>query len=463
MIEPRLPSDPLLPLLPQALDGRTMGAVFARLLDGPTLLGCEVDRVKYRPQRNCSLTYRLRLASRSGRAFEQLVAARLCSGGDSRRRYRQALARGALRSAAGPSVSHLAEFDMVACWLPNDAQLAAPALLADAAAMRASVLPPVVAALTAGRGQLVDHRATLVQLVPELRVCARVDLRLQTRPGAPISVATVYAKSDLERSGAVTQAVMQALHDSPARTHGRLNMARPLLWQPATGLHWQAAVAGQPLRPCGAGVAPQDSARLGAQLAALHATPVHGLEGLRVAALLQQVEGSVALLAQVEPGWQPALRAVAAWLRAGAPAWAGQPQATLHGDLHLNNLLVDGPRLAFIDFDSVVAGPAVLELGGWLADVICRCVLGGSEPHHAAPACRAFIDAYAQASGGPPVSGALLAWATVHALLCRRAYRCVANLKPGRFAAVPALLAMAEAIARRGSVAAVLASLSIDA
>jgi hypothetical protein len=32
--------------------------------------------------------------------------------------------------------------------------------------------------------------------------------------------------------------------------------------------------------------------------------------------------------------------------------------------------------------------------------------------------------------------------------LCQRAYRCVANLKPGRFALVPALLRQAEAIAR---------------
>ena len=456
-MDSRLPSDPVLPQLPQALDGSAMAPVFASLLQGPTLLACDVDRVKYRPQRDCSVTYRLCIAGRSSQTIEQLVAARFCSGGDSLRRYRQALARGALRSAAGPSVSHLTGLDMVACWLPNDAKLTAPALLADHGAMRRDVLPDVVAALTAGHGRLVDHRTRLVQIVPELRVCARVDLHLRARRDAPVSTATVYAKADLERSGTATQAAMQALYDSPARAQGRLCMAQPLRWQADTGLHWQAAVAGRALQDSGAEVAPHIAARVGGQLAALHATPVHGLEALSVATLAQQVQDSAALLARVEPAWRPQLQAVAAWLQGGLPALVGQPEATLHGDLHLNNILVDGSRLAFIDFDSVTAGPAVIELGGWVADVLHRSVLQGADTRCAAPACRAFFAAYTQAAGQPPLLGPLLAWSTVHALLCKRAYRGVANLKPGRFAAVPALLTLAEAIARRGTLEGVLA------
>ena len=86
-----------------------------------------------------------------------------------------------------------------------------------------------------------------------------------------------------------------------------------------------------------------------------------------------------------------------------------------------------------------------------------RSVLQGADTRCAAPACRAFFAAYTQAAGQPPLLGPLLAWSTVHALLCKRAYRGVANLKPGRFAAVPALLTLAEAIARRGTLEGVLA------
>lgn len=445
-----LPADPSLPHLAQALDGATMGSIFASLLAGKTLLSCDVDRVKYRPQRNCSISYRLRLLDCEGRRFEQLVAARACSEGDSLRRYQQALARGALRSAAGPSLSHLAALDMVAFWLPNDAKLGATALLFDDEAMRRDVLPGVVAALTSGRDTLVHHRTTLMQLVPELRLCARVDLQLRS------GTATVYAKTDIERSGAATLAVMQALYDSPARAQGRLCMAQPLLWQADTGLHWQAAVAGRVLQEVHADVAPHIAAAVAAQLAALHATPVPGLPALGVAALAQQVHDSAALLARVEPAWQPRLQPVVSWLQAGEAALADEPHVTLHGDLHLNNILVDGPRLALIDFDSMRSGPAAIELGGWIADMLYRCALQRSDPHRAAPSCRAFLAGYAQAANQPLIAAPLLAWSVVHALLCKRAYRCVANLKPGRYAVVPALLAMAEAIAQRGSVDAVL-------
>lgn len=447
------PADPGLPHLARALDGAAMGSVLSGLLAGPTLLSCEVDSVKYRPQRNCSISYRLRLLDRDGRRFEQLVAARVCSGGDSLRRYQQALARGALRSAAGPSLSHLAALDMVAFWLPNDARLSATALLFDDDAMRRQVLPDVVASLTAGRGVLLAHKTTLIQFVPELRLCARVDLQLLS------GKATVYAKADLERSGASALAAMQALYDSPARAQGRLAMARPLLWQAKTGLLWQTAAAGRVLQDVDAEVPPHVAWAVATQLAAVHETPLRGLLTLGTDTLAQQVHDSAALLARVEPAWQARLQGLVAWLQAGASALAGEPHVTLHGDLHLNNILADGSRLTLIDFDSMRSGPAAIELGGWVADMLYRCVLRGSDPRRAAPSCRAFLAAYAQGAGQAPVADALLAWSVVHALLCKRAYRCVVKLKPGRFAAVPALLAMAEAIAQRGSVDAVLAQM----
>jgi hypothetical protein len=56
------------------------------------------------------------------------------------------------------------------------------------------------------------------------------------------------------------------------------------------------------------------------------------------------------------------------------------------------------------------------------------------------------------------VDASLLAWSTAYNLLCQRAYRCVANLKPGRFEAVPALLALADSIASAGTVDAAMSS-----
>ena len=57
----RLPHDPALPQLARSLDPQAMALVFARALSGMQVRSCEVDRIKYRPGRNCSVSYVLRL------------------------------------------------------------------------------------------------------------------------------------------------------------------------------------------------------------------------------------------------------------------------------------------------------------------------------------------------------------------------------------------------------------------
>jgi hypothetical protein len=132
-----LPIDPALPHLAHALDPQAMALTFAGLLGGLKVRTCEVDRVKYRPGRNCSVSYKLQLHDpRDGRAFEQRVAARFCSGDDAQRRHHHAMLRPSVASAAGPALSHSAALDMLAHWLPNDHKLAALALLCNDAELR---------------------------------------------------------------------------------------------------------------------------------------------------------------------------------------------------------------------------------------------------------------------------------------------------------------------------------------
>jgi aminoglycoside phosphotransferase (APT) family kinase protein len=457
-----VPHDPALPQLAQALDAAAMAVVFQAALPDVQVLACEVDRVKYRPGRNCSVSYRLSLRNaQTDRRFEQWVSARFCSGSDSARRHRQAQALPLVASAAGPALLHHAALDMLAFWLPNDAKLAALRLLGDGDVLRDQGLSEVMAALAGPGARLVDQQTTLVQVVPELRACARVALRLQRERGAPVTRHTLYAKADIERSGAATHAVMRALHRSPAQAAGCLRTPRPLLWQEATAVHWQLAVTGHPLHDVDPSIGPASSATVGQQLAALHATPIPAVPSVDAATLLAQQQTAADLLGRVLPHWQPRLARLVSWLAAGAAALDHEPIATLHGDLHPRNILVDGAQLAFIDLDSVRRGPAVVDLGAWAAGVFYRSVIDGIEPQSASSSLSSFLSAYADAAGRA-VSAPLLAWSTAHHLLCVRAYRCVANLKAGRFAAVPALLAWAEAIAAAGHVDAA-AAISLEA
>jgi len=195
---------------------------------------------------------------------------------------------------------------------------------------------------------------------------------------------------------------------------------------------------------------PETSARVGAMLAALHVTPVPAARSCGFDALRDRI-GSVAQTLAVVRGAIPGpLDVLATRLEAGLSHLRGLPNRTLHGDLHPRNLLVHERRLGLIDLDSVHQGPALLELGDWVADALYRALLAGTPTAAVLPACRAFVVAYAQTSGWHPAEPAL-AWSVAHSLVTQRAWRCVVNLKPGRYALVPALLALADALLQGGS------------
>ena len=444
-----LPRDRALPRLGLALDGDAMAEVFAAALRGRRVRRCEVDRVKYRPGRGATLGYRLVLRDeRTGRDTEQRAGARLCTAGESAQRLERAAVRAALPAATGAAWLHLPALDMLVHWAPNDAKLDALAWLDGPAALPREAIEPVAAALGAAGGAQVRD-ATLVQYVPEQRACARVELDVERADGTG-AAEVLYVKADAERRGEATHAVMAALHASAAHGRALPCTPQPVLWDDTTGLHWQRALRGRALADADPAVGAKASARVGEQLAALHGTPVPVARRATAEALRAQPREAAQWLREVEPAWSPLLGRLSRRLDAGGAGLEREPVATLHGDLHAHNILVDGEDLSFIDLDSVQCGPPVMELGAWVADALYRVLLEGRDAFVAAHACRAFLDAHAQVSGHAP-DPALLAWATAHSLLCTRAYRSVANLKPGRFEAVPALLALADDIAAAGT------------
>ena len=79
-----LPFDPVLPSLARLVDAPAMAAEFADRLreEGVRVEACEVERVKYRPRRNASISYRLALRDAGdGERTERRVSARLREGG----------------------------------------------------------------------------------------------------------------------------------------------------------------------------------------------------------------------------------------------------------------------------------------------------------------------------------------------------------------------------------------------
>ena len=448
-----VPHDAKLPRLAQALDPEHVAAVFGDALGpcGLSVSGCVIDRIKYRPGRNCTLSYRLQLHDpASNRSFEQRVAARLCGQGDAIQRAERAAVRpvGALSTSdAGPALRLIKDLQMVTWWWPNDAKLTAPHVLSDAQLLQEHVLPELVSVLSGGRGQLVAQAVEIAQYVPEQRLTARVDLKW-TEDGRPVE-RRVYAKSSRDPDGGTVHRILRQLQHSPAWRDGCLRTPAAWLWQPSAALHWQQAMPGVPFIELPPEAARTLAGPLGSQLAALHATPVDTERRIGPPALQQRLAEVLTVLSDALPMTRDLLQRLAAPLAGGIETLAADEPVTLHGDLHPRNILVDGDRLALIDLDGLRRGAAALELGAWVADGMYRAVLEGADPMRDAAAWQAQLAGYA-AAGGQRVDPAKLAWATAWNLLTQRAWRCVVNLKPGRFAVAPDLVALATIVLAAG-------------
>ncbi len=438
-----LPNDAALPQLALALDGAAMAQVFADLLrpHGMRVDACSVERIKYRPGRNATLAYRLQLRDAEQRPLAQVVAARLC-GGEGARRAAHANAASLAASPAGPALRWLPALDMVTWWWPNDAKLRAPQVLACEQRLREQALPALLPVLGVPAGGDVGVDVEVVQYVPEQRLCARVDLTWH-RAGAT-QRRRVYAKSSREPDSATVHQRLAQLQASAAWREGRLRTPRALLWHAGSELHWQEGLPGEPLQDAGAQAWADGAAPVGAQLAALHHTSVHGLPEVTRDGLHQQLNDVVARLGPVLG--ETAVRRAAQALAENWRALDGAVPVTLHGDFHARNILVErhaaSMRASLIDLDGLRRGPALLELGAWIGDRMYLALLGGADVRRDEASWCTLIDAYVTAGGARPDVPALR-WAAAWSLLTQRAWRCVINLKPGRFALAPRLVTLA--------------------
>jgi hypothetical protein len=213
------PADPALPHLQQALDMLAMAAHFESMVSPHGLLvqDCRLERAKYRPGRNATLAYRLRLRSaQGGPVVEQRVSARLCSSlADAAQRAARVPSAALVASPAGPALRLVPAMGMLTWWWPNDPTLVAPRVLANPLQLRDEVLPAVVAAL-GGQADDLPPTATVevVQYVPEQRLAARV--ALAWRQAGEARQALLYAKSSREPDAAGAHQRLAELQAGPA-------------------------------------------------------------------------------------------------------------------------------------------------------------------------------------------------------------------------------------------------------
>jgi tRNA A-37 threonylcarbamoyl transferase component Bud32 len=447
-----VPTDAVLPSLAMALDGQAMRGVFerhvcARRGGDVTVTECHIERVKYRPKRNCIIGYKLKLRDAEGER-EQRLCAGIYAPDDAAARYEEALNEANITTPDFAPVTSLPSLNMVVWAFPNERKMTTLPLLIDANQLRQKLLPEVVRGRWGEGWEIVDLAHNISNYFPEHSCCVNATLTLSRVDSGAHRTWEIIGKTRYDDAGAETHRHMAM---SWHKQDSDVSYARPLAYQPEHRLLWQERVPGATLSSLLASGAADTTLliRVARAVGALHGTAVASLCHVLLSDLIDRLIAARDVVSAARPACALGLRRVVDALVTNASRLNLDHEGTWHGDLHSNNILVTSTQVYLVDMDAVSVGPPLADLGSFLAELIYRGCIEGESLDAIRPLLSAAVAAYDRRVAWP-VSEADVAWFTASALIRERALRCVTSLKPGRMQTVGNVVAAATRIAEGG-------------
>jgi tRNA A-37 threonylcarbamoyl transferase component Bud32 len=457
MISTSIPHDAALPQLAIVLDGKRMGAHFTSHLFGANaenqrfvLKNCVVERVRYKPGRNCLVSYKLTLEEIDTQIQrEQVVCGRIYPAGGGEPHFQKARRSTFAPTEIGPPLIHIAPLEMVAWLYPNERKLGGLPALADDERMCDDILPRVVAAGWGDDWALRKTLCEVIHYVPEHTLSVRASLSIEHRVTGEIRNPVVFGKTYYNGHGYTTYHKMRRLWAISQARSTALKVPRPLLYQPELNLLWQEGVNGTTLlaherRQSDAACL---YARAGAAVGMLHRSVLRCRSTVTDIDIVTRLMLLPREIGDQLPVCSTTLQRVIDNLIAHQPGARQDIVATLHGDLHPQNIFVSGEEIYLIDLDNLINGPPLADVGSFIAETLYRTLLSGKPVVSKFGLISRFVAGYA-ANVPWPVDSVALAWFTAAALLNERVYRCVSRLKPGRTDLIPELIDLAERVSR---------------
>ena len=447
-----VPTDAALPFLAVALDAQTMRGVFEQHLrtrqgNDIAVIACEIERVKYRPRRNCIFAYKLKLRDAAGER-EQRLCGGLYAPDDAVARYEKALLQASVATVDFAPVTFMRPLNMVLWAFPNERKLTALPLISDATQLREHSLPEVVQARWGEGWEIVEFSSHISNYFPEHTCCVSVAMTLRNSRSGLQRSWEIIGKTRYDDGGAQTYRHMTALWDKPST---EVAYARPIAYQREPRLLWQERVPGVTLHSLLVSAVAGHGLlfRVARAIAALHSTAMAHASRITLQDLIERLTAAKKIITAAHPDSAAALHHAVGVLIENADGLNPHCEGTWHGDLHSKNILVSPAQIYFIDMDRVASGPPLAELGSFLAEIISRGCLDGEQLQALQPTLIGVVAAYRECVTWPaPESD--VAWFTASALIHERALRCVTSLKPGRINFVGDLVAVAAQIAEAG-------------
>ncbi len=314
---------------------------------------------------------------------------------------------------------HLVAEDVVVWRFPEDPRLPAlPELLAPR--VGPAVPAPVAALLGPGAPALT---ATVVRYQPEASATLRVE---RDEDGGEVgddrpAVFVKHLADPVEEVAARHQALWATSAGAPP-----LRVAEPLGSDPRRRVLWTRGVAGGPLATAvPADALPDTAGVVGGLLAALHASGLAATGTVSVDGTVAEMRKKAAKLAAAHPPVAGTVSGLVATAARRRDAVVREGRCTLHGDFHLDQLVASAEGPVLVDLDSMVTGPAEVDLAEFLVDLALR----GLPPALAGRIARGLLSAYSAAAGAVADAAALGLFADAEFL--NRCYRHLRRHTPG--------------------------------
>jgi len=440
-----IPIDNILNHLETALNTEKMKTVFQQHLYPALSIRietCNIERIKYKPQKNCHVSYRLSFKkNHANNTNEQLVCARFYEQAGSISRFLKE----SDKENSQNLLIHIPELDCVTWVFPNDRKLINLERVTDPDFLCQQVAPKLVLNVYGSDWAINKFNSEIIRYVPEQNCSVRIQLEIAQSQSKQQKKMVVYGKNFYNQSGQQVYHIMCQLWDSEVCKQGILNIPKPLLYHSQYRMLWQMGVPGVMLSELYAnqtlflnGVA--NSAR---QIALLHQVPLHDCPRNNQEKIVQELHKVGQLLKKFNVPCRQEITNLIEKLVGFFSNVMPEHQVTLHGDLHLKNILVDSDRVFLIDLDNISLGNPLLDIGSFIAAILNLELTGSIPSSFAEQTIEVFLPVYCEAVPWTVNTTDLRRYIAM-ALVVERIFRSFTRLKAGRMEIIEDLLKQAE-------------------
>ncbi|WDT82855.1 MAG: hypothetical protein MPW14_24895 (plasmid) [Candidatus Manganitrophus sp.] len=205
VLDDDIPHDAALPQLADVLNRSKMKALFQAEFfpEGRFRIeACSIERVKYKPGKNCLVCYRLEIRDRmTQQVFTQRLSTRIFEKGGAISRFKKAQLQNGVMPVLGRGVSHLPALDMVVWVFPNDRKLQGLPKITDSIYLKEKLLPDLMRSAFGPEWIISELSNEVVHYVPEHTCTVRVSLRLKNSESNRTKVMTLYGKTYYNEEG----------------------------------------------------------------------------------------------------------------------------------------------------------------------------------------------------------------------------------------------------------------------